>query len=125
MKAKRKSKVENSYSYNIYNPDGTVTLVRQLQRNLKLQEITELLGLENIKFAEIQINGDISWIEVEDIQHFWEGQVKPYLCKTLNPKEIKKLAKKKNRIYAKDFCYFAALWEAENLDKIIVLFMAH
>ncbi len=125
MKAKRKSKVEYSYSYRIYNPDGTVTLVRQLQKKLKLQEITELLGVENIKFAEIQINGDISWIEVEDIQHFWEGQVKPYLCKTLNPKEIKKLAKKKNRIYAKDFCYFAALWEAENLDKIIVLFMAH
>jgi hypothetical protein len=127
MKKNINNQVNDCYSHKIYSTDGAVTLVRNIQEELKSREIAELLKLISIKFAFMHINKEIYWVEsVEDTQNFWELEVKPHLCKKLNSKLAKKLDKKNKLSFQSDnYCYYASLWEAENLDKIIVLFMAH
>lgn len=127
MKKNINNQVNDCYSHKIYSTDGAVTLVRNIQEELKSREIAELLKSTSIKFAFMHINKEIYWVEaVEDTQNFWELEVKPHLCKKLNAKLAKKLAKKNKLGFQSDnYCYYASLWEAENLDKIIVLFMAH
>ena len=123
MKKDRKNQITDCYSHKIYSTDGAVTLVRNIQENLKTREIAELLKMTPIKFAFIDVNKKIYWVEaVEDTQNFWELEVKPHLCKKLNAKLAKK---NKLGFQSGNYCYYASLWEAENLDKIIVLFMAH
>jgi hypothetical protein len=127
MKKNINNHVNDCYSHKIYSTDEAVTLVRNIQEELKSREIAELLKLTPIKFAFMHINKEIYWVEaVEDTQKFWELEVKPHLCKKLNAKLAKKLTKKNKLGYQSDnYCYYASLWEAENLDKIIVLFIAH
>ncbi len=127
MKKNINNQVNDCYSHKIYSTDGAVTLVRNIQEELKSREIAELLKLISIKFAFMHINKEIYWVEaVEDTQKIWELEVKPHLCKKLNSKLAKKLDKKNKLGFQSDnYCYYASLWEAENLDKIIVLFMAH
>ncbi len=127
MKKNRKNQVNDCYSHKIYSRGGAVTLVRNIQEELKIKEIVELLKLTPLKFAFMQFNQEMYWVEaVENTEIFWELEVKPHLCKNINAKLIKKLDKKnKLGCESKSYCYYASLWEAENLDKIIVLFMAH
>jgi CDP-glycerol glycerophosphotransferase (TagB/SpsB family) len=127
MKKNRKHKVNDCYSHEIYSTGGTVTLVRHIQENLKPRKIVELLKLVPLKFAFLEINKKMYWVEaVEDTEEFWELEVKPHLCQNLNIKLRNKLARKKKlNFQINGYCYYASLWEAENLDKIIVLFMAH
>jgi hypothetical protein len=127
MKTSRKNQVNDCYSHKIYSSGGAVTLVRNLQEELKSREIVKLLKLTPIKFAFMHFNQEMYWVEaVEDTQIFWELEVKPNLCKNINAKLIKKLHKKNELgCQSKSYCYYASLWEAENLDKIVVLSMAH
>jgi hypothetical protein len=127
MKKNINNQVNDCYSHKIYSTDGAVTLVRTIKEELKSREIAESLKLTPIKFALMHINKEIYWVEaVEDTQKFWELEVKPHLCKKLNAKLAKKLTKT-NKVdrQSDNYCYYASLWEAENLDKIIVLFIAH
>jgi hypothetical protein len=127
MKKNRKNQLNDSYSHEIYSTGGAVTLVRNIQKELKAKEIVELLKLTPLQFAFMGLDEKMDWVEeIEDTQKFWELEIKPHLCKKLNPKLIKKLHKKNELpCQSNDSCYYASLWEAENLDKIIVLSVAH
>jgi len=110
----------------IYREDGSTFLARKVQTALKPREVMQIVSSHSIQFAFLKINKKIYLNEPEDINLFWEKEVKPKLCKSLAPKASRRLTQKGISIHKQfDYCYFASLWESETLERIIVLFAAH
>ena len=110
----------------IYRDDGSTFLAREIQAELKPQEVIQVVTSNSVRFAFFEINKKIYLHESKDINVFWEEEVRPKLCKSLRPKDLRRLIKAGISTYEEfDYCYFASLWESETLDKIIVLFAAH
>jgi hypothetical protein len=112
--------------HEVYREDGSTFLAREVQSTLKPQEVMQIVSSQSIQFAFLEINQRIYLHEPEDINSFWEEEVKPKLCKSLAPKVLKKFTKRDTSTYEQfDYCYFASLWESETSEKIIVLSAAH
>ena len=112
--------------HEVYREDGSTFLAREVQATLKPQEVMQMVSSHSIQFAFLEINKKIYLHEPEDINLFWEEEVKPKLCRSLGPKVSRGLAKKGISIHEQfNYCYFASLWKSEFSEKIIVLFTAH
>src|SRR6476646_9276658 len=111
--------------HEVYREDGSTFLAREVQAILKPREVMRIVSSYSIQFAFLEIK-KIYLHEPEDINLFWEEEVKPKLCRSLAPKVLKRLAQKGISTHKQfDYCYFASLWESEISEKIIVLFTAH
>lgn len=112
--------------HEVYREDGSTFLAREVQATLKPREVMQIVSSHSIQFAFLEINQRIYLHEPEDINLFWEEEVKPKLCKSSGSKASKRLPKEGISTYEQfDYCYFASLWESESSEKIIVLFAAH
>ena len=143
MKRNRIIKTKHQSWQEIYDADGVATLAKKIKEKVTSKEVTKLFKSASVKFASWENNKKIYWLEINtDLQEFWESEVKENLCRRAKPKLIEqtKLIEKvvkrnsnlrqsqKNQQYLSNYynyCYFTSLWETKNLDKVIVLFMAH
>jgi len=86
-------------------------------RDLRADDIRDLLRLGQVQFVVADCSKPIQWIPLNDCYDFWKREVLRHLPDPATTAYLKHLPD--------EYCYFASEWRSSDIERLVVLEMHH
>ena len=99
----------------LWNEDGIIQIKRE--RNLKKNELTEMLKKYPVEFVIANIGEKLKWISVDKCFDSWKSDIKHRIVDNFEKIDLEN--------YPKEFAYIASEWKGQIQTPIILLEKYH